>query len=176
MAKGTPEQLKEQRRRHYLKYIHRWRSGGIYALAENLQRRAKRENLCIRRVMATSEIEKFLRQMEKETGRGWIRGVVDGFGRGPKAARRRGRLRHPELRRFEKVRRKADKIRATPKWADMVKIRKIYREARLVGLTVDHIVPLRSPIVCGFHCEANLQILTNDENGKKANRTWPDMP
>jgi len=71
---------------------------------------------------------------------------------------------------------------AIPKWADMQKIRQLYRLAehmrRASGINyqVDHIVPLISPIVCGLHCEANLRIVTQEENLKKSNTQWPDMP
>lgn len=70
----------------------------------------------------------------------------------------------------------ADKINATPKWADMNKIREIYREAgRLTRVTgrefhVDHIIPLRGENVCGLHVENNLRIVLASWNLKKGNR------
>ncbi len=42
--------------------------------------------------------------------------------------------------------------------------------------TVDHIVPLQNPLVCGLHCEANLRIILGADNFAKCNRWWPDMP
>ena len=76
----------------------------------------------------------------------------------------------------------ASKQNAIPKWANNKKIRSIYKESRRLTLEtgiqhhVDHIVPIISKIVCGLHCEANLQILPYNENVKKGNRYWTDMP
>ncbi len=73
------------------------------------------------------------------------------------------------------------KVRGTPKWADrgamhcLYQLRNIYRDIG-VDAHVDHIVPLRSEIVCGLHVEHNLQLITGIENSIKGNRTWPDMP
>jgi len=85
------------------------------------------------------------------------------------------------IRRINAKRRSA-KIRAVPGWADHQAIDKIYRRAYLASrisgkdYQVDHIVPLNSKLVCGLHCEANLQIISKLENIKKGNRFWPEMP
>jgi len=55
-------------------------------------------------------------------------------------------------------------------------MRGIYREAKRQGKVVDHIVPLSGGIVCGLHCEHNLQIVSVVENARKSNKWWPDMP
>lgn len=70
----------------------------------------------------------------------------------------------------------AARLQAVPGWADKSVIRDIYRQASLAGMTVDHIVPLRSKRVCGLHCEANLQVISLSDNARKNNRHWPDMP
>lgn len=80
------------------------------------------------------------------------------------------------------ARRRAAKLQATPKWADLKFIRKYYILARKITVetgikaNVDHIVPLQSKIVCGLHCEANLSIVSEKLNKKKGNSRWPDMP
>lgn len=77
--------------------------------------------------------------------------------------------------------RRAKKKCATVEWADHKKIKEFYREAlRLTLLTgiqhhVDHIYPLLSPLVCGLHCEANLQILPYYENLSKGNKLIEDI-
>ena len=83
----------------------------------------------------------------------------------------------------EKTRkRRAIKIDAMPKWADLKAIQAIYEfavvESMATGIKheVDHIVPLVSNTVCGLHCEANLQVLKSFDNRSKGNRVWPDMP
>lgn len=58
----------------------------------------------------------------------------------------------------------------TPAWADQEAIRKLYHIAIETGMTVDHIIPIQNPIVCGLHVETNLQLLTRAENGRKGNR------
>lgn len=72
--------------------------------------------------------------------------------------------------------RRARKIMATPSWADLSAIQRIYADAKAKGLSVDHIVPLRSDLVCGLHVANNLQLLTKSANSRKSNRIWPNMP
>lgn len=72
-----------------------------------------------------------------------------------------------DLRRFIRLR------RATPYWADLPAMNVIYN-SRKDGEHVDHIVPLQHHLVCGLHCEFNLQILPAAENLSKSNKFDPD--
>jgi head-tail adaptor len=77
---------------------------------------------------------------------------------------------------------KVCKEQATTKWSNKKSIEAIYAMARfltaVVGIRyhVDHLVPLRSNLVCGLHTENNLSIIRANENLKKGNRYWKDMP
>ncbi len=53
-------------------------------------------------------------------------------------------------------------------------LRAFYQEALATGLTVDHIVPINHPDVCGLHVPWNLQFLTHEENMQKNNSLPPD--
>ena len=80
-----------------------------------------------------------------------------------------------ELKRISDAKRKAIKIKASPKWANDKYIRLFYKlaqiEAKRIGVPVhvDHIVPLISDVVCGLHCEDNMQLLTETQNRSKKN-------
>jgi hypothetical protein len=41
--------------------------------------------------------------------------------------------------------------------------------------SVDHIVPLQHPRVCGLHVAANLRVIPLSVNIRKGNNWWPDM-
>ena len=76
----------------------------------------------------------------------------------------------------------ASKLNAAPKWANDFFIKEIYHLANLrskmLGYKwhVDHIVPLRSKLVCGLHVENNLQVIPAIQNMRKHNTIWPQMP
>lgn len=92
------------------------------------------------------------------------------------------RLKHPERHAAKQARRRATKRNAQPQWANTFFVSEIYHLARLRShylgskFEVDHIVPLKSSIVCGLHVENNLQIIPKIANVSKGNRSWPDMP
>ncbi len=88
------------------------------------------------------------------------------------------------LRRYkaspEKYRAKSNEYLArkrahTVGWFEADKVKQLYVKATVLGLEVDHIVPLKSDIVCGLHCWHNLQLLDRNLNASKNNRYWPDM-
>jgi 5-methylcytosine-specific restriction endonuclease McrA len=69
---------------------------------------------------------------------------------------------------FKKALRRSRKKQATPLWSDLDKIQEIYKNCPS-DMTVDHIIPITSPLVCGLHVSWNLQYLTRSENSKKGN-------
>lgn len=87
---------------------------------------------------------------------------------------------NPSKMKASNARRRAAKIQASPTWADQESVIGMYQLALLfnstgINLHVDHIVPLNSDLVCGLHCESNLQLLPASDNISKGNRWWPDM-
>ena len=72
---------------------------------------------------------------------------------------------------------------ATPPWIteeQIAEMAAIYEAANNADSDnpqhVDHIVPLKNPLVCGLHVPWNLQILPEKENLHKSNKWWPDHP
>jgi hypothetical protein len=78
-------------------------------------------------------------------------------------------LKNPHTQKAITAKRRALKLKATPKFANLKKIKEIYKNCPK-GYTVDHIVPLQGKVVCGLHVEWNLQYLTKSENSSKSNR------
>ena len=75
-----------------------------------------------------------------------------------------------------RYKRKRRSRESSPAWANLGGIDSIYAGARDMALTVDHIVPLVHPLVCGLHVESNLFVMPLVDNQKKGNRWWPCMP
>lgn len=69
----------------------------------------------------------------------------------------------------------AQKLKATPPWADFAKIAEFYHKAFLLtkatGIEhhVDHKVPLRHKFASGLHVHHNLQVITASANRTKSN-------
>lgn len=59
---------------------------------------------------------------------------------------------------------------ATPLWANREDILNVYIEAEYFQLEVDHIIPIKHPLVCGLHVWDNLQLLSRSENATKKNK------
>jgi hypothetical protein len=89
---------------------------------------------------------------------------------------------NPHKNSAKAARSRATRLLATPAWANEFFIKEAYHLAalrtKMFGFKwhVDHVVPLRSKVVCGLHCEANLEVIPSTDNLKKSNRHWPDMP
>jgi hypothetical protein len=72
--------------------------------------------------------------------------------------------------------RKARIEQATPPWADKEAIRLIYEMSKTItaqtGIQhhVDHIIPLKSDLVCGLHIAENLRIIPAVHNLRKGNK------
>jgi hypothetical protein len=74
---------------------------------------------------------------------------------------------------FVTAKRRATQLNATPKWANLEKIKDIYIKCP-TGYHVDHIYPLQGKNSCGLHVENNLQYLPAKENLSKGNKE-PDL-
>jgi hypothetical protein len=75
------------------------------------------------------------------------------------------------------AKRRASRLNATPAWADLEKIKSLYAMAKWLELTVpnqkyhvDHIIPLKNPLVCGLHVETNLSVIRAEANLSKGNK------
>lgn len=82
---------------------------------------------------------------------------------------RRNYQKNPGKFKAQTALRRSRVLQATPKWIDLKEIERIYRDCP-IGLEVDHIIPLKSDIVCGLHVPWNLQYLPKSENAKKKNK------
>ena len=81
----------------------------------------------------------------------------------------------PQVRKSAAVRstnRRISISQRTPAWCDLKAVNEIYKNCP-PGLVVDHIIPRKGKLVSGLHVPENLQYLTPQENGAKANKFNP---
>lgn len=71
------------------------------------------------------------------------------------------------------VKRRAQKLNATPAWAEIEQIKQFYRDCPN-GYHVDHIIPLQGDNVSGLHVLSNLCYLPIVSNCSKGNRVVTD--
>ncbi len=80
-----------------------------------------------------------------------------------------------------KAKRRAFKLKATPKWSELEDIKEVYIKARSISVEtgiqhhVDHIIPLIHSKVCGLHVLANLRIISYTDNLRKGNKLIEDI-
>lgn len=80
---------------------------------------------------------------------------------------------------FHANKRRAEKLKRTPPWADMDAIKALYQQARATTMAtgvehhVDHVIPLQGRLVSGLHVHTNMQIIPGSENSRKRNRFEP---
>jgi hypothetical protein len=83
---------------------------------------------------------------------------------------------NPQQSGLDRVRRAKAKHRVKLSKIERARIKEIYKKcaeiSKATGIRhhVDHIIPLRSPLVCGLHVSWNLQIIPAAENLRKGNR------
>lgn len=105
--------------------------------------------------------------------------LLDGHCLGPLFAP--PRKRRPARPRMQSTHRDRVVRARIPPWADRKQIRAIYQVratlSRMTGVrySVDHVVPVNHPLVCGLHVAANLEVLPLSDNVRKGNNWWPQM-
>lgn len=83
--------------------------------------------------------------------------------------KRKWQLANPEVEAAKAAKYRAKKRRALPLWADLGKIKEIYKSCP-DGFEVDHVIPLQGKLVSGLHVENNLQYLKALDNKMKSNK------
>lgn len=143
------------------------------------------------------ESEEFLSWYEAVTGEGWKEAYsltpeealreVQRAARHEDYAKRKtaeyrntlmGTINDPEVSASE--RRRVALALATPPWACLEKIKRVYRERDAANLDtpedapfhVDHVIPLLGRRVCGLHVHDNLKVIPARQNLRKSNKFY----
>ena len=86
-------------------------------------------------------------------------------------------LKKPGVMAYKKATKRANDKKALPPWfiLDQKEVASMYAKCKKLegDMTVDHIIPIKSPIVCGLHVSWNMQFLTRSANSKKGNSLPP---
>ena len=158
------------------------KSGAIYRKANPAKQRAR---YAAEKEMRKANSAAWYRanpEQHARTSAAWREANAEAYAATVRKARSVWAKRHPEKVNARNAARHARARDVTPTWASKVGIEGVYAQAarrtRETGIKhhVDHIVPLKHPLVQGLHCEANLQVISAIENVTKGNRYWPDMP
>ena len=127
-----------------------------------------RYNLCLKCEYSRAKAKMTEAQWEKETQRKaqWRRDNPDYW----KDWREKNIDKWNSMHASCQAKRRAKKLCATPAWYDADEVRYIYALAKERGLHVDHIVPLKHPLVCGLHVQDNLRCIPKELNLWKSNK------
>jgi len=165
--KNNPERVKQQRAKQYAKN----REKAIAASKEYY--RKKHPNVGY---MKSAEWLAGKKARRAVTKRAWRLGNPEKVS----ACKKRYRKKYVGRICADVVMRKAWKRKAVPKWANKFFMEEAYALAKLrtkiLGFRwhVDHIVPMKSVLVCGLHVHNNLQVIPAIENLQKHNKIWPN--
>lgn len=146
--------------------------------AWSLKNPKRRKEIAIKYSRGNSDKKREWKRSNRAASKKWDRENPERM----REMKRKWKKRNPDKVCADSMRRITLRLNATPAWANKLFISEAYHLARIrseltgVKWHVDHIVPLRSELVCGLHCEANLAVIQAAQNFEKSNRRWPDMP
>lgn len=166
------------------------------ALQMERQRKLREENLAQRELINSKRTEDPLADLLKGIARGDI--SRNGLTKTMKDLLASGSYHETKLQLVRRLFRSKETIRisdlsdqqfkmlevilAIPVWADLTKIQDMYLERDAanennlgIQYEIDHIVPLRSKLVCGLHTHENLRVTTQEENRGKRSKIIEEL-
>jgi hypothetical protein len=155
------EQMSAQARENYLANADAYKERARKWEAEN-----KARKLELQRTRYRKDLEKSRQKSRLD----WLKNAEK-----HNARKREYRRERPDLALHHCRLRQTRKQKATPPWADLKAIKAVYAEAsrrkKQTGEAwhVDHVIPLKHPLVCGLHVHTNLQVIPGKENQRKHN-------